>query len=304
MTLSTPKVRRPGTHAVQGAMLAALAMCLFSAQDAFIKAMSEDYSVVTILFFRSFGLVPIAAYLVWRQGGLPGFRTKRLGLQVLRGLFIFLMFLGYYLALTHLPLATAVALVFSAPLMTTLLSVPILKERIGRHRIGAVLVGFLGVVIMARPGGGAFEWAALLCLGASFCYSLSLVLTRYLGTSESLVSLVFYPNLIFLLGSIFLLPTAWTPVPLPHVALLAGVGVCVIVPHLAITQAYRIAPPPVLAPLDYTTLVWALLWGWLLWKEWPSAVTFLGAIIVVVSGLYVIYREANTGRGDGGPQPR
>lgn len=285
-------------------MLAALAMCLFSVQDAFVKSMSEDYSVVTILFFRSLGLVPIAAYLVWRQDGLPGFRTERLGLQVLRGLFIFLMFLGYYVALTHLPLATAVALVFSAPLMTTLLSVPILKERVGRHRIGAVLVGFLGVLIMVRPGGGAFEWAALLCLGASFCYSLSLILTRYLGTSESLVSLVFYPNLIFLLGSIFLLPTAWTPVPLRQVALLVGFGVCVIVPHLAITQAYRIAPPPVLAPLDYTTLVWALLWGWLIWKEWPNAVTFLGAIIVMLSGLYVIYREAKTGRGDSKPQPK
>ncbi|MEE8227265.1 MAG: EamA family transporter, partial [Kiloniellales bacterium] len=81
-------------------------------------------------------------------------------------------------------------------------------------------------------------------------------------------------------------------------------GVCVIVPHLAITQAYRIAPPPVLAPLDYTILVWALLWGWLLWREWPSVGTLLGACIVVLAGLYVIYREARAGRAERRPQPR
>ena len=304
MTVATPGIRMPATQAVRGAMLAALAMCLFSVQDAFVKAMSEDYSVVTILFFRSLGLLPVAAYLVWRQGGLSGFRTRRLGLQALRGLFLFLMFLGYYLALTRLPLATAAALVFSAPLMTTLLSVPILKERIGLHRIGAVLVGFLGVLIMVRPGGGTFEWAVLLCLGASFCYSISMVLTRHLGATESLTSLVFYPNLAFLLGSMFLLPANWTPVPPAHMALLVGFGVCVIVPHLAITQAYRIAPPPVLAPLDYTILVWALLWGWLLWREWPSVGTLLGACIVVLAGLYVIYREARAGRAERRPQPR
>jgi drug/metabolite transporter (DMT)-like permease len=304
MTAAVPEVRQPATQAVRGAMLAVLAMWLFSAQDAFVKVMSEDYSVVTILFFRSLGLVPVATYLVWRQGGLAGFRSRRLGLQALRGTFLFLMFLGYYLALTRLPLATAVALVFSAPLMTTLLSVPILKEPIGLHRMGAVLVGFLGVLIMVRPGGGAFEWAALLCIGASFCYSLSMVLTRHLGTTESLTSLVFYPNLAFLLGSTLLLPANWTPVPPAHIALLVGFGVFVIVPHFAITQAYRIAPPPVLAPFDYTTLVWALLWGWLLWKEWPSAATLMGACIVVLAGLYVVYREAQAGRAERRPQPR
>ena len=165
-------------------------------------------------------------------------------------------------------------------------------------------MGFLGVLIMIRPGGGAFEWAALLCLGASFFYSLSMVLTRHLGTTESLTSLVFYPNLAFLLGSILLLPANWTPVPPAHMTLLVGFGVLVILPHLAITQAYRIAPPPVLAPLDYTTVVWALLWGWLLWKEWPSATTLLGACIVVLAGLYVIYREAHAGRVECRPQPR
>lgn len=304
MTVAAPGTRPPATQAVQGAMLAALAMCLFSVQDAFVKAMSEDYSVVTILFFRSLGLIPVATYLVWRQGGLSGFQTRRLGLHALRGGLLFFMFLGYYVALARLQLATAVALVFSAPLMTTLLSVPILKERIGPHRIGAVLVGILGVLIMVRPGGGAFDWAALLCLGSSFCYSLSMVLTRHLGATESLPSLIFYPNLAYLLGAALLLPATWTPIPPAHVVLLVGFGVFVILPHLAITQAYRIAPPPVLAPFDYTTLVWAMLWGWLLWNDLPSIATLLGAAIVVMAGLYVIYRETHAGRTERQLQPR
>lgn len=289
--MAEPESRPPANQALRGAVLAALAMCLFSIQDTFVKAMSEHYSVVTILFFRSVGLVPVSTYLVLRQGGRKGFRTRRLGMQALRGGFLFFMFLGYYISLTRLPLATAVALVFSAPLMTTLLSVLILKEPIGRHRIGAVLVGIVGVLIMVRPGGGAFDWAVLLCLGASFCYSLSMVLTRYLGSTESLTSLVFYPNLAFQLGATLLLPAAWTPVLPAHVALLIGFGICVMAPHLAITQAYRIAPPPVLAPFDYTTLVWATLWGWLIWNELPSALTLLGASVVVLAGLYVVYRE-------------
>ena len=292
MTAHAPGVRPPASQAVRGALLAALAMWLFSLQDAFVKAMSEDYSVVTILFLRSLGILPVAAWLLWRTGGPEAFRSRRWRLQLLRGVLLFLMFLGYYQALTRLPLATAVALVFSAPLMTTLLSVPILGQSIGRHRLGAVLLGFAGVLIMVRPGGEAFGPAALLCLGASFCYALSMVLTHHLGSTESLGSLVFYPNLIFLLGSAVLIPSQGTPVSLPHTALIVGFGLWTLLAHFAITQAYRIAPPPLLAPFDYTTLVWALLWGWLIWDEWPGWITLLGALVVILAGLYVVTREA------------
>ena len=214
MAAESSEVRAPRSQAVQGALLAALAMWLFSVQDAFFKAMSEHYSVVMILFLRSAGTLPLAAGLVWREGGREAFRSRHLGLQLLRGVLLFLMFLGYYLALTYLPLATAVALVFSAPIMTTLLSAAILKERIGIHRLGAaVLVGFLGVLIMVRPGGGAFAWPALLCLMASFCYALSMVMTRQLGAvgEPRPPGLLSQPGVYFL-GSAALLPATWTPI--------------------------------------------------------------------------------------------
>jgi drug/metabolite transporter (DMT)-like permease len=304
MTAHAPDIRPPAAQSLRAAALAALAMWLFSVQDAFFKAMSEDYSVVTILFLRSVGIVPIAAWLVWCKGGPAAFHSERLGLQLLRGGLLFSMFLGYYLALTRLPLATAVALIFSAPLMTTLLSVPILGERVGGHRLAAVLVGFLGVLIMVRPGGEVFGWPALLCLAASLCYSLSMVLTRHLAGTESIGTLVFYPNLIFLLGSAALLPANWTPVTLEHGGLILSFGLCTLLAHFSITQAYRIAPPPVVAPFDYTTLVWALLWGWLLWDELPDMSTLAGALVVVLAGLYVIYRESRLERERPAPQIR
>lgn len=304
MSIGTSGLQPPASHAVQGAMLAALAMALFSVQDAFVKYMSESYSVVMILFLRSAGVLPVAAYLVWREGGLTAFRTRRPVMQGLRAVLLFLMFLFYYLALKSLSLASAVALVFSAPLMTTLLSVPILKERIGSHRLGAVLLGFAGVLIMVRPGGEVFGWPALLCLAASLFYALSMVLTRLLGSTESLSRLVFYPNVAFFVGSALLLPANWTPVTPIHAGMLVAFGLWTVIAHLAITQAYRIAPPPVVAPFDYTTLVWALLWGWLVWSEWPSWTTLAGALVVVLAGLYVVYREARLGRDDRRPQLR
>lgn len=287
-----------------GIILAVMAMALFSSQDAFVKAMTAHYSVVTILFWRSFGILPLAVGLVWREGGLAAFRTRRIGLQILRGIFLFLMFLGYYIGLTRLELATATTLVFSAPLMTTLLSALILKEPVGRHRVIAVVVGFIGVMIVARPGGDAFHWAAGLCLVASFFYSLSMVLTRYLSDTESLGTLVFYPNVIFLVGAGALLPLEWTPPSLAHLGLLVAFGGVIFLAHVAITQAYRIAPPPVLAPFDYTALIWALLWGWLLWDEWPGPMTLAGALVVVGAGLYLVYREAKRNRKERPPPLR
>ncbi len=287
-----------------GILLAAVAIGLFSIQDAFVKAMTAHYSVVMVLFLRTSGTLPLAVGLVWREGGAAAFRTRRLALQLLRGVILFVMFVGFYVGLSHLSLATATTLVFSAPLITTLLSAIILKEPIGVHRIGAVLVGFLGVLIVVRPGGDAFHWAALLCILASFCYSLSMVLTRYLGDTESLGRLVFYPNLVFILGAGLMLPWVWVPPDPEHLALIVGFGGVTFLAHMAITQAYRIAPPPVLAPFDYTSLVWALLWGWLIWDEWPSDTTLLGAAVVIAAGLYVVYREARLGREERPPPLR
>ncbi len=289
---------------IRGMVLAALAMALFSVQDAFVKSMAAHYAVVAVLFFRSTTALPLVAGYLWVRGGRAAFRSNRPGLQILRALLLFSMFISYYHAVQLLPLATVVALVFSAPLITTLLSIPILKEKVGPHRWAAVLVGFCGVLVMVQPGGGAFQWEALLCLLASVCYALAMVLTRFLGPGESLGSMVFYPNLVYLLGAGALLPAVWVPVALPDVALMMAFGLWTLLGHVTLTYAYRIAPPPALAPFDYTALVWAALWGWLFWDEIPSAAITIGAAIVVAAGLYALLRESRQGAKRPPPPPR
>lgn len=279
-----------------GALLACGAMAVFSSLDAFFKLMLDSYSVFVILLFRSVVLVPLASLLVWKTAGFEGFRTNHLRLQLFRGVLLLCMFLLFFTGLQYLDLATAITLTFTAPLFTTLLSIPFLGERVGVHRIGAVLAGFCGVVVILHPSGDVFGWPALLCLAATFCYSLGMVMTRKLGSTEGLASLVFYQNIIFLAGGAILAPMNWTPVSFPDAYYLLAAGAVTFVAHLAITQAYRIAPPPAIAPFDYTTLIWGLILGWLIWHEIPSPLTLAGAAVIVVAGLYVIYREAKRGK--------
>lgn len=285
----------PISRPVMGALLACSAMVVFSSLDAFFKLMLDSYSVFVILLFRSVVLVPLASLLVWKTNGLGGFRTAKLRLHLLRGALLLSMFLMFFTGLQYLDLATAITLTFTAPLFTTLLSIPLLGEKVGIHRLGAVLIGFVGVVVILHPDGDVFGWPALMCLGATLCYSLAMIMTRKLGSTEGLTSLVFYQNIVFLAAGVVLAPMDWTPVPFPDAYYLLMAGVVTLVAHLAITQAYRIAPPPAIASFDYTTLIWGMLLGWLIWQEIPEPLTLIGAGVIIVAGLYVIFREARTG---------
>ncbi|MEQ9490094.1 MAG: EamA family transporter [Alphaproteobacteria bacterium] len=294
--MATTTDHTPISRPVMGALLACCAMAVFSSLDAFFKLMLDSYSVFVILLFRSVALVPLISLLVWKNNGLAGFKTAKLPLQLLRGGLLLSMFLMFFTGLQYLDLATAITLTFAAPLFTTLLSIPLLGEKVGIHRLGAVIVGFGGVIVILHPDGDVFGWPALLCLAATLCYSLAMILTRKLGSTEGLTSLVFYQNIVFLIAGLILAPTDWTPVPFPDAYYLLGAGVVTLAAHLAITQAYRIAPPPAIASFDYTTLIWGMILGWLIWQEVPSPLTLVGAGVIIVAGLYVIFREARTGR--------
>lgn len=294
--MATIAENSPVSRPVMGALLACGAMAVFSSLDAFYKLMLDSYSVYVLLFFRSIVLVPLATLLVWKSHGFAGFRTKKLPLHMVRSCLLLCMFLMFFTALQHMELATAITLTFMAPLFTTLLSIPLLGERVGIHRIGAVVFGFVGVLVILHPSGDVFGWPAAMALGATLCYSLAMILTRKLGSTEGLTSLVFYQNIVFLAGACVLAPTDWTPVSSPDVYYLMAAGVVTLAAHLAITQAYRVAPPPTIAPFDYTTLIWGLILGWVIWQEIPSPLTLSGAAVIVLAGLYVIYRESRRGR--------
>jgi len=268
------------------------AMTAMTIMDAAAKWLGTGYPISEVVFFRNFFSIPPIAILVWYGGGLASLRTNRLPAHALRaGLGLGAMFC-FFTGLRYMPLAEAISIAFAAPLFVTALSVPILKEHVGPRRWAAVVVGFLGVLVITRPGGDALRIEALLILAAALSYALFLLVTRRLTRSESTSAIIFYTNGIALAVGAALLPFGWrTPtgedlIIFVVMGLIGGCG------SYLIAMAYRNAPAAVLAPFDYTTLLVGTALGWLIWRELPDTMVWLGATIVVACGLYIIRREA------------
>ena len=198
----------------------------------------------------------------------------------------------FFLALKHLPLADATVVFFGATFILTALSALIFKERVGIHRWGAVVIGFVGVLIAVNPEGDGEIFAYLLVFTASFVYALLLLSGKRLAEQDSVISLVFSFNLMLGITGTLLLPLVWIPVSWPIVGILFLLSVLAIGGHYGLTTAVSRAQISAIAPFEYTSLVWATLLGYLVWLDVPSSQVWIGASIIVSCGLYVIYRES------------
>jgi drug/metabolite transporter (DMT)-like permease len=214
--------------------------------------------------------------------------------HLVRGL-IYTGTMGFFvLGLTMLPLAEATAIAFVAPMFVTLLSVPLLGERIARPVLAASLLGFGGVLVVVRPGGEAFDLGSLVMIAAAFCYALMMVTARRYGGREHLWAMVFYMTLVPLLVSAITLPWVWrTPLPWHWPAFL-GAGILGVGATAFITMAFRLAPAAIAAPFDYTAMLWAVLLGWWFWDEVPDLWVFVGSALIIASGLAIAYHERRT----------
>jgi len=278
-----------------GIALQLVAVFAFACMTGLIKALGEDYSTAQIVFFRSLpALIPLLLYLP-SQGGWSALRTRRPGLQAVRTLAgLGSMFCGFY-AIAYMTLADYVAISFTAPLFGTLLSIPLLAERVGVQRLGACLVGFLGIVIMVGPTGAGLSVYALLAIASAFLYGIVMVAMRRLGGVDNSAATVFY----FTFGSMVVAGVVmlfdWA-MPSPRdLLLLVGVGVLGGIGQIFMTQAYRLAPPSVVAPFDYTAMIWALLIGWFVFGGLPTLESLIGAAVICGSGLFILYRETIRG---------
>jgi len=310
-----PSSAQPRHEPVTGAVFLVLGIAVFALQDLVIKLVSGTYPLSEALTIRSVTALPLLLLLVALDGGLAGLRSRRWRLLVLRGAVMCLAYISYYLGLAALPLATCVALYFTAPLFITVLSVFVLGEKVGLRRWLAVLVGFAGMLIMVRPGSELFDWAALLPVISGLAYGTSQIIARRLGETERSTVMAFYGNALFLVAGLvlaglfgsgayagethrslaFLLrgwitPSAW------DLMLMMGCGVVAAIGLTLLTQAYRSAHANVVAPFEYTALVWGVVYGWLIWSELPRSGTWLGIAIVIGAGLYVLHRERRLGR--------
>ncbi|MBT5413005.1 MAG: DMT family transporter [Rhodospirillaceae bacterium] len=280
-----------GQSAVPGVLLVVSALAVFSIQDVFIKLLGEDYSVLQIVFIRTLVALPIVLGITAGTIGLRGLRTERLGLNLLRGACMMGSYTSFYIALVALPLADAVAIAFTAPLFITALAVPILKEPVGIRRWTAIGIGFGGAMLMIQPGFGNFHPTMLLALLSALFYALATMVTRRLGRGEPGPRITFYTMLVFLVASGAIAPWGWVPLTDRALLMMGACGVIAGFGHFFLAQAYRLAPATIVAPFEYSALIWAVLLGWLVWQTLPGPAMAAGMALIVGSGLYVLYRE-------------
>lgn len=263
-------------------------LCL---NDAFAKGLIADYSALQILFIRNIVALPLALAVALAMGGTAALRSHRPAPHLARGALWILATVLFFSSFQYMGLAEATALIFAAPLFITAISAMFLGEHVGRRRWLAVLAGFAGAMIVVRPGAGAFQAASLLPLAAALCHAALMLSSRRVDPRESFWTLLLYLTAAAALLSGFLAPFAWTTPRLGDSWLFLGVALFGTAGLALMSQAFRLAPAVVVAPFEYSGLIWATGLGWLFWSEIPDLAAFLGATVIVASGVYIVFRE-------------
>jgi S-adenosylmethionine uptake transporter len=311
MTSPHARIDRP----LHGIGFIVVGASVFPVQDVVIKGLSGAYPVLQIVFIRSLVSVGIFAFLIWRERDSTPFPIQRPGLHAIRGVLGFLSFTSYYMAIAALPLATVTAVAFAAPLFVTALSALVLREPVDRRSWWAVLGGFLGVLIVLRPGAATFEPAALLAVLSALCYAISQTITRHLGRTDSGATIVLTATLVTIVisgtggliagsgpesaglhPSVAFLVRGWTVPPWGVLGRMALCGLISAVGIYCLTQAYRVAPGSTVAPFEYIMIGWAVLWGYVFWGDIPGPTTVIGVITTVGASVYVLHHQARLQR--------
>ncbi len=290
---------------------AALAATLFSMNDVAMKFLSGDYALHEIVLFRSLiGLILSVLIMAPLAGGFHLLKTRRPAMHVLRASFVIFANMMFFLGLAAMPLAEAVALFFVSPFLISIFSVVFLGEYVGPRRWAAIFVGMLGVLVVLRPGTDAFQAASLFPIAAAFGYAGLHIMTRALRGTENAVSMVFYIQLVFLLLCITLgltigdgkfagtgnpslefLFRAWTWPAQTDFLLFLLLGAFASIGGYFISQAYRLGEAAMVAPFEYLALPLSILWGVLVFGEWPDLIAWLGIGLIAGAGLYTVWRE-------------
>lgn len=280
---------------ITGILLMLCAIFCFAGLDATAKFAMHTVPEPVAVFFRYFVALGIAGLIVLRAGGLPLFRTRHVALHVLRGIMLLMSTVLNFWAITYLQLAQTSSISFTIPLWVCGLSMAVLGERVGIRRWTAVCIGFLGVLVVMRPGSASFHWAMIPSLGSALCGAVYNIATRKVGGTDRAETSLFYATLVGVMGAALPLHWVWRLPAGFEWVLLCGMGLFGCVGHLLLTQAHRLAPASVLAPFVYSQIVWMILLGYVLFGDTPDLWTLVGAVIVIASGLYVFARERTLG---------
>jgi drug/metabolite transporter (DMT)-like permease len=273
------------------------AVATFSVLDVCMKRLAETYPAMQVTFIRAVASLPFILLVTAWFRRWPDLIPNRWGLHLLRGVLQVATLYFFVYSVSRLSLANAYTIFMSAPLMITALSVPFFGERVGWHRWMAIIVGMIGVLVVIRPGGDSVELSSMAIIGglaaiaAAVAYALGVLLIRVLSPSETSAATMFWALSLTGIFAGLLSIAGWVPVQWDHWGWIALAGLSGALGQHFLTEAFRLALPAVVAPLEYTALAWGMLFDWLLWTTVPNSRMLVGATIIVASGLYLIHRE-------------
>jgi S-adenosylmethionine uptake transporter len=300
----------------KGAIYALLGFALFSAHDVIVKYLGGNYSTFQILFFSVLFSFPMVLTMHLRERSSQDLIPKHPWWSTLRVLATVITGISAFYAFSVLPMAQVYAFLFCMPLVITVLSIPILGEKVGIHRGGAVIVGLIGVMIVLRPGSTEFTLGHIAALTAAMFGGLGSLIVRKIGKDERNIVLLLYPMFASLLLMGALMPPSYVPLELLDLGALALMAILASTAQLCIILAYKSGEAAVVAPMHYSQMIWAIIYGFFIFQEWPDAMTLIGSLVIIASGSYVVFRESrkkvsqntpvlrNRSRADTGTVPR
>jgi len=289
--------------------------CLASTQDAVVKAMSGSFAAYEAILFRCIGSFPLLVVLLYRDGGYRSLATPILGRVLFRSIILCVGYFTFILSIAAMPIANSVAIYFTMPFFVAGLAGPLLGERVRLHRWLAIIAGFIGVLIMVRPGAGVFEPAAIFALISAFSYAFGQMLGRPISHQVPLTVIAMWQNAVFFLVGLLLailfnsfdfsglshkslvfLSRPWVWPTSIEALVLFGNGILAAFGMILFVSAYKYAESNFVAPFEYSTMIWAVIYGLLVFGDFPDQYTWIGAAVVATAGILMIWRDRQLDR--------
>lgn len=276
---------------LRGAALSLAAFGIYATHDVVVKFLGSDYSAVQIIFFSGLLGFPLVTVMLMGDKRDENLVPRHPWWSLARAVSAVLTGVAGFFAFSQLPMAQAYAIFFAMPLLITLMAIPMLGERVGLRRGLAVLVGLIGVTVVLRPGGAELGLGHLAALSAAVTGALTSVIVRKIGSDERSAVLMLYPMLGNVLAMGAVLPFVYTPMPVSHLGLMCLIALLGFLAGLLMIKAYRMAPAVIVAPMQYSQMLWAILYGALLFNESIDLYTAIGSVVIIASGIYIVLRE-------------
>lgn len=277
----------------KGALLALLSFALYATHDVIVKELGVNYTPFQIVFFSVLFSFPLATVMLIRDPQPGTLRAAHPWWTLTRTAAVVVTGLSAFYAFTVLPLAQTYAILFASPLLITILSIPILGEKVRLRRWMAVIVGLGGVLIVLRPGTTELSLGHLAAMVASVGSALASIIVRKVGSAERAEVLVLYPMLANFVIMGAAMPFVYVPMPVEHLALLLGMALLGFTASIVIILAYRAGEAVIVAPMQYSQILWAIFFGTLLFNETPDLVTLVGAGVIIASGIYIVLSSSS-----------